>query len=218
MKVKKTYRHGGYHPGGDRPRKKGVSQQERKDYAEMKAEKERERLRRRAEKKGVRAESRGEEPIGYRETIQAGGPRGLEEAVRGRTPIYQDEYDMLMRAAEVDPLDYYETVGLSGVRQGGEFADPCKGGNKGAGAKIACDSGLAKKLAKRREGKKTTMLDVLMSRIRGRMMPSRQTEAQRRYNPYNEEERARIAREMGGPTRNIALSNSRPSGFNIIYE
>jgi len=214
MKVKKTYRQGGYRPGGDRPRKKGVSQQERKDYAEMKAEKERERLRRRAEKKGVRAESRGEEPIGYRETIQAGGPRGLESAVRGRTPIYQDEYDALQRAAEVDPLDYYEGVVLSGVRQGGEFSDPCRGGNKGAGAKIACDSGLAKKLAKRREGKKTTMLDLLMSRIRGRMMPSGEKE----INPYNQQERSRIARDMRSPTRGITLNNSRPLGFNIIYE
>ena len=213
-----------YNVGGEfklyegKPKKKGVSQQERKDYAEMKAEQERERLRRRAERKGQRAERRGEEPIGYRETIQAGGPRGLESAVRPRIPIYQDEYDMLQRAAEVDPLDYYETVGLSGVRQGGEFADPCEPGNKGAGASLACNPRLAKKLAKRREGKKTTMLDVLMSRIRGRMLPSRQTEAQRRYNPYNEEERARIARQMGSSTRGITLSNSRPSGFNIIYE
>ena len=211
-----------YNVGGEfklyegKPKKKGVSQQERKDYAEMKAEQERERLRRRAERKGQRAERRGEEPIGYRETIQAGGPRGLEEAVRSRTPIYQDEYDMLQRAAMANPVDYYPEVGLSGVRKGGNFGPLCEEGNKGAGASIACNPGKARKLAKarnKRAGRQANFMDKIMSRLRGRVGGG-----ENQYNPYNEEERARIAREMAGPTRGIVLNNARPSGFNIIFE
>ena len=211
-----------YNVGGEfklyegKPNKKGASQQERKDYAEMKAEQERERLRRKAERKGIRSERRGEEPIGYRETIQAGGPRGLEEAVRGRTPIYQEEYDALQRAAEVDPLDYYPEVGLSGVRKGGNFGPLCEEGNKGAGASIACNPGKARKLAKarnKRAGRKANFMDKIMARLRGRVGGGED-----QYNPYNEEERARIARDMGGPTRGIKLNNDKPSGFNIIFE
>lgn len=211
-----------YNIGGEfklyegKPSKKGVSQQERKDYGEMKAREERERLRRRAERKGKRAERRGEEPIGYRETIQAGGPRGLEEAVRGRTPIYQDEYDMLQRAAMANPVDYYQEVGLSGVRKGGKFGPLCEEGNKGAGASIACNPGKAKKLSKlrnKRAGRQANFMDKIMSRLRGKVGGGED-----RYNPYNKEERARIALEMAGPTRGIVLNNARPSGFNIIYE
>ena len=215
--VKKYYTGGELRLYEGKPRKKGGSQQERKDYAEMKAQKERERLLRKAERKGQRAERRDDEPIGYRETIQAGGPRRLESAVRGREPIYQDEYEMLQRAAMVDPDQFYNVVGLSGVRKGGEFADPCREGNKGAGAGIACDASKARQVARQRQGKKTTFMDVLMNRLRGRMMPSAMTEAQRNYSPYNEEQRQRIDREMGASIRGITLNNAKPSGFNINF-
>ena len=55
-----------------------------------------------------------------------------------------------------------------------------------------------------------------MSRLRGKVNVS--GDQYTNYNPYNEEERARIALEMAGPTRGIVLNNARPSGFNIIYE
>lgn len=219
MRCKKYYTGGDFKLYEGKPRKKGVSQQERKDYAEMKAQQERERLRRRAERKGERAERRGEEPIGYRETIDAGGPRGLESAVRSRTPIYQDEYDMLQRAAMANPVDYYPEVGLSGVRQGGNFGPLCEEGNKGAGASIACNPGKAKKLSKlrnKRAGRQANFMDKIMSRLRGKV--NTKGDMWENYNPYNEEERARIAREMGGPTRGITLNNAQPSGFRIVFE
>ena len=199
-----------------RPRKKATAQSERKEYALMKAEKERERLRRRAERKGQRSERRGDEPIGYRETIQAGGPRALEEAVRSQTPIYQDEYELLQRAAMVNPVDYYPEVGLSGVRKGGNFGPLCEEGNKGAGASMACNPRKARKLSKarnKRAGRQANFMDKIASRLRGRVGGG-----ENQYNPYNEDERARIAREMGGPTRGIALNNARPSGYNISFQ
>lgn len=219
MKCVRKYNIGGqYKLYEGKPKKKGTSQQERKDYAEVKAREERERLRRRSERQGRRAERRGEEPIGYRETIDAGGPRGLESAVRGRTPIYQSEYDMLQRAAMANPVDYYPEDGLSGVPKGGNFGPLCEEGNKGAGAGIACSPRKAKKLSKQRNkraGRQANFIDKIMARMRGKINVS--GDQYTNYNPYNEEERARIAREMGGPTRGITLNNARPSGFNIIY-
>lgn len=147
----------------------------------------------------------------------AGGPRSLESAVRGREPIYQDEYDLLVRAGEGTPLDYYEQTLLSGVRKGGEFADPCREGNPGAGASVACSAKKAKEVARQRQGKKTTVLDKMMQRLRGKIADAQVTDAPR-FNPYNKAEQDMIAREMGTPLRGITLNNARPSGYNISFQ
>jgi len=218
MRSKRYDLGGEYNPYDGNPKKKGTSVQERKDYAAMKATREMERLRRRAGRKGERSERRGDDPIGYRETIHGGNPRFMLPSVRQQAPIYQDEYDMLQRAAEVNPLDFYEQVGHSGVRKGGEFADPCREGNKGAGAAVACDAKKARQVASQRQGKKTTFMDVLMSRLRGRMINGNNREAQKRYTPYNDQEQAMIDRERGMPTRGIKLNNTPPSGFSINFQ
>jgi hypothetical protein len=202
----RVYRHGGYHPGDDRPKRKGVSQQERKDYAEMKAEQVRSRLLRKAERKGDRAERKGEEPVGYREAVTGGNPRYLQESGTTRTPIYQDEYDMLQRAAGVNPIDYYYTKLLSGVRKGGDMADPCRGGEPGAGANVACSPMLAKKIAKGREGKKFRLIDRITQRILGEAY-DKSVGSLDGFNPYNEEEMERVSRDMASPLRGIILND-----------
>ncbi|MEL0119540.1 MAG: hypothetical protein VXB01_11430 [Opitutae bacterium] len=201
----RVYRHGGgYHPGDDRPKRKGVSQQERKDYAEMKAEQVRSRRLRRAERKGQRAERKGEEPVGYRETVTGGNPRYLQESGTTRTPIYQDEYEMLQKAAAVDPQDYYYQKLLSGVRKGGKMADPCRGGEPGAGANVACSPRTAKKVAKRRQGKKFRLIDRITQRLVGEAY-DKSVGSVDGFNPYNDQDMERINRDMASPLRGVKL-------------
>jgi hypothetical protein len=187
-----------------RPRKNATAQSERKEYAEMKARKKRERLRRKAERKGQRAERKGEEPVGYRETVTGGNPRYLQESGTTRTPIYQDEYDMLQRAAGVNPIDYYQTKLLSGVRKGGDMADPCRGGEPGAGANVACSPMKAKKLAKRRQGKKFRLIDKITQRILGEAY-DKSVGSLDGFNPYNDQEMERINRDMASPLSGVKL-------------
>lgn len=215
MRAVKTYFEGGQAKlYSGKPKKKGVSQQERKDYAEMKAAKERARLQRKAERFGRRAERRGEEPIGYRETVSGGNPRFLQESTMTQTPIYQDQYDMLQRASEVHPDDVYHAV--AGSYSGGKGTDPCAPGNKGAGAAIACSARTAMKVARQRKGRGSGgFMDRLMMMLQGRQLNRGTTDMQRRFSPYNDQEKARIAFDMGGPTRGITLNNS---GYNLRFE
>lgn len=219
MKCVRKYSTGGqYKLYEGKPKKKGATQQERKDYAIQKAEKEREKLRKKAARKGRKSERRGEEPIGFRTVFTGGGnPRFLQESSQEQVPVYEDEYNLLKEAAQVDPVDYYPAVGKSGVVTGGNYGSVCKPGSKGAGANVACDPGKARKLGKRREAKGVTFLDKLMHAIRGKAYGrgvNRQAPSNR-YNPFSDSERAAIAAEQGLPIRGITLNQAPAIDFSL---